>query len=215
MKKLVIFDLDGTLLNSLEDLADSANYVLQSHNLPTHPLASYRYFVGDGVRKLIERILPKNENNNNLIEICKKEFIEYYNIHKEDKTVAYQGITILLEELNTQKIKIAVATNKVHEAVAPLINKYFPTISFNALYGQRKGIPVKPYPQIIYDILEETNCKPEETFHVGDTSTDIQLAKNAGVESVGVTWGYRPESELLEAQADYIIHNPKQLLNLL
>lgn len=214
-KKLVVFDLDGTLIDSLEDLADSANHVLDNHGFATHPILDYRYFVGDGVRKLIERILPENHRTESEIERCKSEFVEYYNIHKEDKTTVYEDITELLVELKNRNIKIAVATNKVHEAVEPLMRKYFPQIHFDALIGQRDGVSVKPHPQIIYDILELTDCKQIETFHVGDTSTDIQLAKNANVESVGVTWGYRPESELLQSHADHIIHKPLELLNLL
>lgn len=214
-KKLVIFDLDGTLIDSLEDLADSANHVLENHGFATHPILDYRYFVGDGVRKLIERILPENHRTELEIENCKNEFVEYYNIHKEDKTTVYEDITELLIELKNRNIKIAVATNKVHEAVEPLMKKYFPQIHFDALIGQRDGIPVKPHPQIIYDILQVTNCKHLEAFHVGDTSTDMHLAKNANIESVGVTWGYRPESELLQARADNIIHKPLELLNLL
>ena len=117
MKKLIVFDLDGTLINSLEDLADSANHVLIQHGFPTHPVDAYRYFVGDGVRKLIERILPAEERNDAQIEQCRQEFVEYYKIHMEDKTSVYEGITDLLKALKARGLKIAVATNKVHVAV--------------------------------------------------------------------------------------------------
>lgn len=213
-KKIVVFDLDGTLLNSLEDLADSANHVLAAHGFPTHPVSDYRYFVGDGVRKLIERILPDNCRSEYL-EVCRMEFVEYYDIHKEDKTVAYAGVADLLTELNTMGMKIAVASNKVHDAVGPLMEKYFPGVVFDSVFGQRPGVPVKPDPRILLDILEKAGCKPEEAVHVGDTSTDITLAKNAGVESVGVTWGYRPQSELVDAGAGYIISEPSQLLDII
>ncbi len=215
LKRLVVFDLDGTLLNSLEDLADSANHVLAMHGYPTHPVLDYRYFVGDGVRKLIERILPADERHDTKIEECKREFIEYYDIHKEDKTTAYEGLTELLVELKNRGVMIAVATNKVHEAVAPLMKKYFPDIHFDAMFGQRKGYPVKPDPTIMNDILQAVNCLPEDALHVGDTATDMELAHNAMIESVGVTWGYRPEKELVESGADHIIHQPEQLLELL
>ncbi len=212
---LIVFDLDGTLLNSLEDLADSANHVLSQHGFPTHPVDAYRYFVGDGVRKLIERILPEPERRESRIEACKREFVDYYDIHKEDKTAAYPGISELLLSLKGRGLKIAVATNKVHLAVEPLMRKYFPEVRFDVVLGQRDGIPVKPDPRILYDILEETGCEPSETMHVGDTATDMQLAYNAGVSSVGVLWGYRPLEELQAAGAEHIIRRPDELLELI
>ena len=171
MKKIIVFDLDGTLINSLEDLADSANHVLIQHGFPIHPVDAYRYFVGDGVRKLIERILPEKERNDARIEQCKAEFVAYYKIHMEDKTTVYPGMIELLKALKDRGLKIAVATNKVHVAVAPLMAKYFPGIHFDSLIGQREGIPVKPAPQIMFDILKETGCQPSEALHVGDTAT--------------------------------------------
>lgn len=212
--RLIVFDLDGTLLNSLEDLADSANWVLEQHGFPTHPVDAYRYFVGDGVRKLIERILPQEERTEARIEQCRQEFVAYYKVHMEDKTSVYEGITELLVELKNRGLKIAVATNKVHIAVKPLMEKYFPEIRFDSMIGQREGVPVKPAPQIMFDILRETGCEPSEALHVGDTATDMQLAHNAGVTPVGVLWGYRPLEELQEAGAKFIIENPEELLRL-
>ena len=212
--KIIVFDLDGTLLNSLEDLADSANWVLEQHGFPTHPVDAYRYFVGDGVRKLIERILPQEERTDARIEQCQQEFVVYYKVHMEDKTCVYEGITELLAELKNRGLKIAVATNKVHVAVAPLMAKYFPNIRFDAMIGQREDVPVKPAPQIMFDILKETGCELSEALHVGDTATDMQLAHNAGVTPVGVLWGYRPLEELREAGAKFIIEKPQELLGL-
>lgn len=212
--KLIVFDLDGTLINSLEDLADSANHVLTQHGFPTHPVDAYRYFVGDGVRKLIERILPMEQRNEMQIEQCRLEFVEYYKIHMEDKTAVYEGITDLLKALREREMKIAVATNKVHVAVKPLMEKYFPEVQFDSMIGQREGVPVKPNPQIMYDILKETGCEPSEALHVGDTATDMQLAHNAGITPVGVLWGYRPLEELQEAGARYIIEHPLDLLKI-
>ena len=212
--KIIVFDLDGTLLNSLEDLADSANWVLEQHGFPTHPVDAYRYFVGDGVRKLIERILPQEERTEARIEQCRQEFVAYYKVHMEDKTSVYEGITGLLAELKNRGLKIAVATNKVHIAVKPLMEKYFPEIRFDSMIGQREGVPVKPAPQIMFDILRETGCEPSEALHVGDTATDMQLAHNAGVTPVGVLWGYRPLEELQEAGAKFIIEKPEELLRL-
>ena len=211
---LIVFDLDGTLINSLEDLADSANWMLSQHGYPTHPVDAYRYFVGDGMRKLIERILPAEERTYAQIEQCKTEFVTYYKIHMEDKTVVYPGMIELLNELKDRGLRIAVATNKVHSAVAPLMEKYFPGIHFDSMIGQREGVPVKPHPQIMYDIQKETGCQPFETLHVGDTATDMQLAHNAGVTPIGVLWGYRPLEELQEAGAKFIIEKPEELLGL-
>lgn len=209
---LIVFDLDGTLINSLEDLADSANHILTQHGFPIHPVDAYRYFVGDGVRKLIERILPMEERTDARIEQCRQEFVAYYKVHMEDKTSVYKGITELLTELKKRRLKVAVATNKVHIAVKPLMEKYFPGIQFDSMIGQREGVPVKPAPQIMYDILKETGCEPSETLHVGDTATDMQFAHNAGITPVGVLWGYRPLEELQEAGARYIIEHPLELL---
>ena len=213
--KLIVFDLDGTLINSLEDLADSANHVLTQHGFPTHPVDAYRYFVGDGVRKLIERILPENDRNDTQIEQFRQEFVEYYRIHMEDKTSVYPDMTELLKALKNRGLKIAVATNKVHIAVRPLMEKYFPAIRFDSLIGQREGVPVKPNPQIMFDILKETDCEPSEALHVGDTATDMQLAHNAGVTPVGVLWGYRPLEELQTAGAKHIIKHPLDLLGII
>ena len=213
--KLIVFDLDGTLINSLEDLADSANHILTQHGFPTHPVDAYRYFVGDGMRKLIERILPPEEQNDAQIEQCRQEFVEYYSIHMEDKTSVYEGSTDLLKALKAHGLKIAVATNKVHSAVRPLMEKYFPDIRFDSMIGQREGVPVKPNPQIMFDILKETSCEPSETLHIGDTATDMQLAHNAGVTPVGVLWGYRPLEELQEAGAQQIIKHPLDLLEII
>ena len=213
--RLIVFDLDGTLINSLEDLADSANHVLVQHGFPTHPVDAYRYFVGDGVRKLIERILPEEERNDAQIEQCRQEFVAYYRIHMEDKTEVYPGMIELLKALKDKGLKIAVATNKVHIAVAPLMAKYFPNIQFDSMIGQREGVPVKPHPQIMFDILKETSCQPSEALHVGDTATDMQLAHRAGIESVGVLWGYRPLEELQEAGARHIIKHPLDLLKII
>ena len=138
----------------------------------------------------------------------------YYKVHMEDKTSVYEGITELLVELKNRGLKIAVATNKVHIAVKPLMEKYFPEIRFDSMIGQREGVPVKPAPQIMFDILRETGCEPSEALHVGDTATDMQLAHNAGVTPVGVLWGYRPLKELQEAGAKFIIEKPEELLRL-
>ncbi len=212
--KLIIFDLDGTLLNTLEDLADAANYVLQQHGFPTHPLEAYCYFVGNGMPVLIQRILPEGNKSGPVYEACFKEFLEYYSVHMHDKTKVYEGLTAALEQLQTMGIQLAVATNKVQTALAPLMEHYFPTIRWAALFGQRPNVPTKPDPQIVYDILEATGFSKEETLYVGDTNVDMRTAHNAGLPAVGVLWGYRPRTELEEARAEFIIEHPAELLSI-
>jgi phosphoglycolate phosphatase len=213
MAKLYIFDLDGTLLNTLEDLADSANHVLSAHHFPTHPVDAYRYFVGNGMPTLIRRILPPEHRDSEVYQVCFNEFLEYYTLHMHDKTTVYEGLTEVLETLQHQHVKLAVATNKVHSALAPLMANFFPTVKWDALFGQREGVPVKPEPQVVYDILAATGCTKEETLYFGDTAVDMDTAHAAGLKAVGVLWGYRPRTELEEAKAEIIIEKPAEILS--
>lgn len=214
MVKLCIFDLDGTLLNTLEDLADAANHVLTEHHFPTHPVDAYRYFVGNGMPTLIQRILPEEHRDEETFNTCLKEFLEYYTIHMHDKTTVYDGLTEVLETLQQQNVKLAVATNKVHSALAPLMANFFPKVRWDALFGQRTGVPVKPDPQVVFDILKATGCAKEEALYFGDTAVDMDTAHAAGLKAVGVLWGYRPKEELEEAKADTIIQKPGEILHL-
>lgn len=214
MIKLVIFDLDGTLLNSLEDLADSCNYLMRKYGFPEHPLDSYRYFVGDGIHKLVERILPEDKRQADFVEQVFQEMVAYYDIHKEDKTKPYAGMVETLETLQERGVMLAVASNKVNKAMMPLMEHYFPTIKFTAVIGQREGIPVKPHPQIVFDILKIAGVGAEESLYVGDTGVDMDTAHRAGLKAVGVLWGYRNLQELTEHQAEYIISKPMELVEL-
>jgi phosphoglycolate phosphatase len=214
MIKLVIFDLDGTLLNSLEDLADSCNYLLRKYGFPEHPLDSYRYFVGDGIRKLVERVLPEEKRQKAFIEQFFQEMVAYYDIHKEDKTMPYPGIVETLETLQKQGIMLGVASNKINKAMMPLMEHYFPTIRFTCVLGQREGIPVKPNPQIVFDIMKIAEVAAEETLYVGDTDVDMDTAHGAGLKAVGALWGYRDRQELAEHHAEYIIAKPVELVEL-
>lgn len=214
MIKLVIFDLDGTLLNSLMDLADSCNYLLKKYGFPKHPLDSYRYFVGDGIRKLVERVLPEEKRQKDYMESFFQEMVAYYDLHKADKTVPYPGIVETLEALQQQGVLLGVASNKVNKAMMPLMEHYFPTIRFACVLGQREGIPVKPHPQIVFDILEATQVAPEEALYVGDTGVDMDTAHGANLKAVGVLWGYRDRQELTEHHAEFIIEKPEELVKL-
>ena len=213
MKKLVIFDLDGTLLNTLDDLADSANYILRKYGHPEHPVDAFRYFVGRGIRKMIEQVLPEQNRSETYISQIVSDFMSYYEVHKEDKTTPYQGIIPLLKELQNRNILLAIASNKVQEAMQPLADHYFPEIKFAAILGSRPNIPIKPDPTIVHDILAMTGIRKDETLYVGDTAVDMQTACAAGVEKVGVLWGFRTLEELQNSGADHIIKYPEELLN--
>ncbi|MDR2472247.1 MAG: HAD family hydrolase [Tannerella sp.] len=215
MYKLLIFDLDGTLLNTITDLAMSVNYALKQHRFPTHPVDEYRYFVGNGIAKLIERALPTNASTPDNLELVKKTFVDYYNLHNTEYTFPYNGIPKLLTELQYRGLLLAVASNKYHQATTYLIDKLFPDVHFAAVFGQRQDVPVKPNPQIVYDIMMETGMSVENTLYIGDSSIDMQTASNAGVTSVGVTWGFRPRTELVANGACHIVDTPEEILLLL
>lgn len=215
MKRLVIFDLDGTLINSVADLGQATNVALQKQGYPTHDLSAYNYFVGNGVNKLIERALPADKRTDNIICSVKKDFMEYYMEHKTDLTCPYDGINELLAELQERGIKIAVASNKFIEGTQALVASFFPGTKFCCVLGQREGIAIKPDPHIAFEALEIAGVQNDDALYAGDTSIDMRTAKNAGIESVGVTWGFRPVEELIEAGANHIIDKPAEMLALL
>lgn len=213
-KKLVIFDLDGTLINSVADLGQATNHALQLHGYPTHDLSKYNYFVGNGVAKLIERALPEQFRDAATIEKVKSDFLDYYMRHKTDLTRPYDGIPELLHALQEKSVKIAVASNKFIAGTQALVKGFFPDIDFCAVLGQREGVPIKPDPYIANEALQLAGVDRGDCLYVGDTATDMQTASNAGLESVGVSWGFRPVSELKDAGAAHIIDKPAELLSL-
>lgn len=210
--KLVIFDLDGTLLDSIDDLAASTNHALQLHGYPQHERAAYRYFVGNGVRKLIERALPEDARQADNINRLLQDFLAYYQTHKTVYTRPYQGIPETLAQLHAAGIQLAVASNKYHQGTLELIHHYFGEKLFSIVLGQREGIPVKPDPAIVHDILTQTTLPANRTLYVGDSGVDMQTAINSRLTSIGVTWGFRPRTELEANSADYIINSPSELL---
>lgn len=213
--KLIIFDLDGTLLNTIADLAYSTNYALRTLGINEHPIDSYPTFVGNGIRKLFERALPATRRTPEMVEQVRSAFLPYYDAHNADYTTVYEGMAELLHELQDRGIKLAVASNKYQSATEKLMQHYFPTIQFISILGQREGIPVKPHPGIVQDTLQTAGVAAAETLYVGDSGVDMQTARNAGVTSVGVTWGFRSQAELLENGAQHLIHHPAELLDLL
>ncbi|OJZ03211.1 HAD family hydrolase [Sphingobacterium sp. 40-24] len=212
--KLIIFDLDGTLLDTLQDLGDSCNAILEQHGYPTHPLVAYKKFVGNGVQKLIERALPEEARTAETITVLLGAFKSYYERKPVSHTRPYPGIVSLLQELKSLGYLISVASNKYHEAVIPLMQQYFPDIPFDLVLGHRAGHPAKPDPAIVLDSLETLGVNKQNCLYVGDSSVDMDTANNAGVTAIGVTWGFRDEDELRQHGAKYIIHTPSELLNI-
>ena len=212
MKKLVIFDLDGTLLNTIADLGNACNYALRTLGFSEHALSTYNYMVGNGVRKLIERAEPDADPS--VTEELLKLFREYYDVHCTDLTVPYNGIHELLHELRKRDVKVAVTSNKYQAAVEKIIGHYFPDIDFAALLGQVEDRPVKPDPSIVFAALNESPTPKAEVLYVGDSAVDMETARRACVESAGVTWGFRPVSELRAAYADHIVYSPEEILKL-
>ena len=202
--KLVIFDLDGTLLNTISDLAHSTNHALKTNGFPSHPIEAYKFFVGNGINKLFERALPENKKTDINIKLVREAFLPYYDQHNMDFTKPYDGIYEFLKTLQSKGFMLAVASNKYQAATEKLINSLFPDISFTAILGQRENIPVKPDPAIINEILEIAGVTPNETIYIGDSGVDMQTAANSGVTSIGVTWGFRPREELVAAGANHI-----------
>ena len=162
MKKLVIFDLDGTLLNTIADLAAATNQALQYYGYPTHEMEAYRFFVGNGINKLFERALPEGERTEENVLKIRSQFIPYYDEHNADLSRPYPGISELLKTLQQQGIMIAVASNKYQAATRKLIAHYFPEINFVEVLGQREGIPAKPDPSIINEIMTKAGVKQED-----------------------------------------------------
>jgi phosphoglycolate phosphatase len=211
MTKLIIFDLDGTLLNTIEDLANSTNYALSRFGFPEHPKASYNYFVGNGINKLLERALPESLRNEEVISMVRHEFIKHYFANADKYTKPYEGVAELLLRLAKSGYLLAVASNKVQDATVKLVKKYFPESRFVEILGQREGIAVKPHPSIVEEIIKKAAVQKEEVLYVGDSGVDVQTAQNAAVSFVGVLWGFRPKEELQQAGAEVFAKNTAEL----
>lgn len=209
----VIFDMDGTLLDTLEDLADAVNAALASCGYPQRSLEEVRSFVGNGVGRLIADAVPEKTGEKEL-ELCLAAFKEHYALHWQDKTAPYEGVLPLLKELKNRQIRTAVISNKYEAAVLQLCRDYFPG-SFDTARGEREGVPRKPEPDAVYAILEELGVPKQQAVYVGDSEVDMATARNAGLISVGVTWGFRDKHLLKERGADYIIDRPEDLLRVI
>ncbi len=214
MKNLVIFDLDGTLLNTIEDLGNAVNYALKQMGYPVHMLEAYPNMVGNGVRKLIERALPPEMVNPQIVDRMLVHFRSYYDVHCCDLTQPYPGIPEILAKLTADEVNLAVTSNKYQTAVTKIINYYFPDANWKAILGNSPGVPVKPDPSVVFEALNQCPTPKSEVLYIGDSAVDMETARRACVESVGVTWGFRPERELVAAYANHIIHTPDEILTL-
>ncbi len=216
MKKLYIFDLDGTLLDTVADLGNSCNHVFTEAGFPTHPIDAYYKFVGNGIAKLIERALPAEEATAENIEKLLPPFRAYYNLHMADDTKPYRGVCDLLAELQAKGVQLAVASNKYQAATENLVKKYFPDINFVAVFGQRDNVPVKPDPTIVHDIMQAANISDKaDIIYIGDSLVDLNTAKNGDVEFAAVTWGFCPRESLAENNPAHIADTIEELCEVL
>ena len=211
--KLAIFDLDGTLLDTLTDLALSTNHALALNGFPEHPIESYKLFVGNGIDKLIERVLPPDSCDTETHKRVKNAFLNYYSVHLNDNTLPYPGITELLTELKERGIQIAVATNKPQEPARAIIKEKFAAAAFITVLGQIPERAAKPDPAIVFEIMAKAGVQASEILYVGDSGVDMQTANNANVKAIGCKWGFRSEQELAKNGATHLIGHPSELLN--
>ena len=212
---LVIFDLDGTLLDTIGDLAVACNEMLARRGLPGHTYADYCHFVGNGILRLVERALPEALRTPEQVAAARADFIAYYTDHIDLHTHPYAGIPELLAELHRRGVRLAVASNKFQRGTEKLITRYFPEIPFEAVLGQRPDVPLKPDPAVVGEILAATGVARERVLYVGDSGIDMETASAAGVRSAGVTWGFRSREELQSAGAGALADRPDELLRLL
>jgi len=210
--KAIIFDLDGTLLNTIDDIADSMNDVLGRHGLPPYPVEAYKLMVGDGAAILVLRATEGTETAGHLLRQMEEEFVAEYARRQADKTAPYPGIPELLEGLAARRVKMAVYSNKPHASAIGVVSQYFPGIKFDAVIGQRPGYPVKPDPGGALEILEIMSLPREEVLYIGDTATDMRTAAAAGLQAIGALWGFRGKAELEESGATLFAQEPADVL---
>ena len=214
MEKLVIFDLDGTLLNTIEDLAAGVNHTLAAHGLPEHTIDEYTLMVGNGMRKLVMRALPENlAADDAFVDSMLAEFLNYYADHIDIYTKPYPGIPELIKALSTDGYRLAVASNKIQAGAEKLISEFFPGIPFVAVMGNSPQYPLKPDAALVEYIMKKVGTDRAHTIMVGDSGTDIQTARNAGIPIIAVSWGFRPRNEL--TTADFIADSTNQIQRIL
>ncbi|WP_319588368.1 HAD family hydrolase [uncultured Desulfobulbus sp.] len=211
----VLFDLDGTLLDTLEDLAAAANRVLAARGLPVHPVDAFRTFVGDGLKTLVERILPENQRSTERILELVASFEEEYAQSWHERSAPYPGIAGLLDRLTAQGLRLSILSNKPDPFTRLCVQQLLPHWTFDPLLGQRPGVPKKPDPSAALEVARLLGLMPAEILYVGDSGVDMRTALSAGMEAVGVLWGFRTADELRQAGAHHLIAQPEELLPLI
>ena len=213
--QLIIFDLDGTLLNTIGALAVGCDHMLSLRGLPTHSYEEYCTFVGNGIMRLVERALPEDLRTEEYVKAARRDFVEFYIDNIDNHTVPYEGMVELVEQLQMKGAKLAVASNKFQAGTEKLIRKFFPTIEWVEICGNREGVPLKPDTALVDMIIEKAGVERKNCTMVGDSAVDIQTARNAAIRSVGVSWGFRSREELEQAGADNIADTVEELTTLL
>lgn len=211
MIKTVLFDLDGTLLNTIDDLADAGNWVCAQHGWPTFTVEQFKHMVGNGIPKLVERFSPENARTPEQLAATLAEFTARYDAHKEDKTDPYPGIPELLDELQAAGVQCAVFSNKADPLCGKIIAHYFGTGRFAAVRGSRPGVPTKPDPAGLYALMDEIGADRSATLFVGDSDVDILTGHNARLPAMGALWGFRGRAELTAAGADALAEVPEDI----
>lgn len=207
--KLAIFDMDGTILNTLDDLADSTNYALRENSLPERTIGEVRSFVGNGIRKLIERAVPAGSDTAQ-IDRVHESFTAHYKVHCADKTRPYDGMIELLRDLRAAGCMTAVVSNKADYGVQTLCRDYFPGL-FDMAVGEREGIRKKPSPDSVNEVLEKLGVPRAAAVYIGDSDVDIETAKNAGLDCIAVEWGFRDREFLMEHGAVRLVREPRAI----
>lgn len=194
--RLFIFDLDGTLLNTIGDLAVACDHMLSLRGLPLHTYEEYCSYVGNGIMRLVERALPEELRTAEYVAAARKDFVDFYIEHIDLKTVPYRGIVELLNDLQRDGARLAVASNKFQAGTEKLIKKFFPAIDFVEICGNREGVPLKPDTALVDMILDKAGIERSNCYMIGDSGVDMQTARNASIHGVGVSWGFRSREEL-------------------
>ncbi|MBR2151693.1 MAG: HAD-IA family hydrolase [Clostridia bacterium] len=209
----IVFDLDGTLLNTLDDLANGVNYTLEKFGYPTHEIEKYKIFVGNGMKNLINRAVPEEIKNTEIEKDILAAFMEYYSAHSTDLTCPYDGVEDMIDALKDRGIKIGMVTNKAHNAAIDIMEKYF-SGKFDYVLGQSEKFPLKPNPASAIFVCETLGCTPENSIFVGDSGVDMKTGADGGFLPVGVLWGFRDKDELISNGAKAVISHPAELLKI-
>lgn len=215
MIKACIFDLDGTLSNTIADIADSGNYALERNGFQTSPQEKYCYYCGNGVRTLIQRMLGDQTYTQEQYDKVLADYLERYAAHNMDKTCAYDGVQELLDFCHQNGVACAVVSNKPMDGTRTVVEQLFGLDQFQEVYGHLPPLPVKPAPDAVFYVMEKLGVTAEECLYFGDTDVDMQTAKNADLTAVGALWGFRTYEELSENGADYLLEDPRDAIPLI